>query len=42
MAMPFNPLIALTPFEKWGIYFIGPIALATKYDRKSIYFSDYG
>ena len=33
-AMPLVPLMALAPFEKWGIDFVGPIALATRYGRK--------
>jgi hypothetical protein len=39
-AMPLVPLIALPPFEKWGIDFVGPIAPATRHGRK-IYFSCY-
>ena len=33
-AMPLQPLLALAPFEKWGIDFVGPIAPATRVGRK--------
>jgi transposase InsO family protein len=33
-AMPLVPLMALAPFEKWGIDFVGPIAPATRHGRK--------
>jgi hypothetical protein len=33
-AMPLIPLLALAPFEKWGIDFVGPIAPATRHGRK--------
>jgi hypothetical protein len=33
-AMPLVPLMALAPFEKWRIDFVGPIAPATRYGRK--------
>jgi transposase InsO family protein len=32
--MPLIPLLALAPFEKWGIDFVGPIAPATRHGRK--------
>ena len=31
--MPLQPLLALAPFEKWGIDFVGPIAPATRHGR---------
>ena len=32
--MPLVPLLALAPFEKWGLDFVGPIALPTRYGWK--------
>lgn len=32
-AMPLVPLLALAPFEKWRIDFVGPIAPPTRKDR---------
>ena len=29
MAMPLVPILALAPFEKWGLDFVGPIAPPT-------------
>ena len=34
MAMPLIPLLALAPFEKWGLDFVGPVTLPTRYGRK--------
>ena len=34
MAMLLIPLLALAPFEKWGLDFVGPIASPTRYGRK--------
>ena len=34
MAMPLILLLALAPFEKWGLDFVGPIPPPTRYGRK--------
>ena len=33
-AMPLVPILAQALFEKWGIDFVGPIALASRYGQK--------
>ena len=34
IAMPLVPFLALAPFEKWRIDFVGPIAPVTRYGCK--------
>ena len=39
--MPLHPQVALEPFDKWGVDFVGPIDPASRQNKCIIVYTDY-